>query len=65
MRKMPITHWRNINIAEYHNIKYKWDQFVNNVKSHESNQPNMNSTIKTAAKVIQELSQSSKNSDTK
>jgi hypothetical protein len=53
-----------INIAEYLNTKYK-DQFVNIVKSHKSNQPNMNSTIKTAAKVAEELRQSNENSDTK
>jgi len=35
-----------INIAEYLNKEYK-DQFVNIVKSHESNQPSMNSTSKT------------------
>ena len=42
-----------INIAEYLNTKYIEDQFVNVVKSHESNQPNMNSTITTAAKVAE------------
>ena len=31
-----------INIAEYLNIEYKEDQFVNTVKVHESTQPNMN-----------------------
>jgi hypothetical protein len=44
-----------INIAEYMNTKYAKDQFVNIVKSHESNQPNMNSTIKVAAKDAEEL----------
>ena len=39
-----------INIVEYPNTIYKDDQFVNNVKSHENTQPNMNSIIKTAAK---------------
>jgi hypothetical protein len=33
-----------INIAEYLNTKCTEDQFVNAVKSHESNQSNMNST---------------------
>jgi hypothetical protein len=33
-----------INIADYLNTKYAEDQFVNTVKSHESNQPNVNST---------------------
>jgi hypothetical protein len=46
-----------INIAEYLNTNYKKDQFVNIVKSHESTQPNMNSIIKTAAKITEELSQ--------
>jgi len=42
-----------------HNIltNYKEDQFVNIVKNHESTQPNMNSIIKTAAKIKEELSQ--------
>jgi hypothetical protein len=31
-----------INIAEHLNTKYKEDQFVNILKSHESNKPNMN-----------------------
>jgi hypothetical protein len=47
------------------NTKYVKDQSVNTVKSHERNQQNMNSTIKEAAKVIQELNQSNENSDTK
>jgi hypothetical protein len=38
------------NIPEYVDTKYKADQFVNIVKSHESNQTNTNSTGKTAAK---------------
>jgi hypothetical protein len=54
-----------ISIAEYLNTEYKQDQFVKIVTSHESNQPNMNSTIKTAAKVVEELNQSSENSNTK
>jgi hypothetical protein len=45
--------------------KYAEDRFVNIVKNHECNQPNMNSTTKTAAKAVEELSQSSKNRDTK
>jgi len=36
------------------NRKYKDDQFVSIVKSRESNQLNMNSTIKAAAKVAEE-----------
>jgi len=54
-----------MNIAEYLNTNYKEDQFVNIVKSHESTQPNMNSIIKTAAKITEELSQSNEKSDTK
>jgi len=42
-------------IAEYLSTKYIEDQFVNIVKSHESNQPNMNSTITVAAKIAEEL----------
>jgi len=45
--------------------KYKENWFVNITTSHESNQPNMNSTIKTALKFAEELNQSNKNSDTK
>jgi hypothetical protein len=54
-----------INIAEYFNTNYKEDQFVNIVKSHESTQPNMNSIIKTAAKITEELSQPNEKSDVK
>jgi len=36
------------------NRKYKEDQFVSVVKSHESNQLNMNLTIKVAAKLAEE-----------
>jgi len=51
--------------AEYLNANYKEDQFVNIVKSHESTQPNINSIIKTAAKITGELSQPNEKSDTK
>jgi len=54
-----------INIAEYLNTNYKEDQFVNIVKSHESTQPNMNSIIKTAGKIIEELRQPNEKSDAK
>jgi len=54
-----------INIAEYLNTNYKGDQFVNIVKSHESTQPNMNSIIKTAGKITEELSQPNEKSDAK
>jgi len=47
------------------NTKYAEDQFVNFVRSHDSNQPNINSTIKKAAKVAKKLNQSNKSSDTK
>jgi len=47
-----------INIAKYLHTKYAEDQFVNIVISHAGNQPNMNSTIKRAAKVAEELNQS-------
>ena len=52
-----------INIAEYLNTNYKEDQFVNIVKSHESIQPNMNSIIKTAAKIKEDLSQPNEKND--
>ena len=42
-----------INVAEYLDTKYTEDQFVNIVKSHESNQRNMSSTIKVAANVAE------------
>jgi flagellar biosynthesis chaperone FliJ len=51
--------------AKYLNTKYKVDRFVNTVKSHESNQQNINSTIKTAAKFVGELNRSNENSDIK
>ena len=40
-----------INITEYLNTKYKEDQLVNIVKIHESTQPNMNSILKSGAKI--------------
>ena len=49
-----------IKIAEYLNTNDKEDQFVNIVKNHESTQPNMNSILKLAAKIIEELSSSYK-----
>ena len=52
-----------INIAEYLNTNYKEDQFVNIVKNHESTQPNMNSVLKLATKIIEELSQPHVKSD--
>jgi len=54
-----------ISVAEYLKTKYPKDQFVNIVKKHECNQPNMNSTIKKASEVAKELNQSNENSDTK
>jgi hypothetical protein len=54
-----------INIAEYLNTNYKEDQYVNIVKNSESTQQNMNSIIKSAAKIIEELSQPNRKSDTK
>ena len=52
-----------INIAEHLNTNYKKDQSVNIFKSQESTQPNMNSIIKTAAKITEELSQPNEKSD--
>ena len=45
--------------------KYTDDTCINSVKSHEISKPNMNSTIKVAAKVAGELNKSNENSDTK
>ena len=53
-----------INIAEYRNTDYKEDRFVNIVKSHEISEPNMNSTIKSAAQITEELIQPNEKSDT-
>ena len=44
-----------IDIAEYLNMNYKVDQFVNILKNHESTQPDMNSILKLATKIIEEL----------
>ena len=52
-----------INIAEYHNTNYKDDQFVNIVKNNGSTQPNMNSVLKLATKIIEKLSQPHVKSD--
>jgi hypothetical protein len=52
-------------IAEYLNTNYKVDQFVNNVKSYESTQPTVNSIIKTAARIAEELIQTNEKSDAK
>jgi hypothetical protein len=46
-----------MNIAEYLNTKCAEDQFVNIVNSNKSIQPNVNSTIKMAAKAAEELNQ--------
>jgi hypothetical protein len=44
-----------INIAEYFNKRYKEDQFVNIIRSRDSSQPNINSTVRVAAKIMDEL----------
>ena len=54
-----------INFAEYLNTNYKEDQFVNIVKVYESIQPNMNSILKSAAKILEELNQLSGMNDAK
>ena len=54
-----------INTAEYLNANYKEYQCVNIVKSHESTPPNMNSIIKTATKITEELHQPNETSDAK
>ena len=53
------------NIAEHRNTNYKEDRFVTIAKSHESNQPNMNSIIKTAAEMKEELNKPNEKSDGK
>jgi hypothetical protein len=53
-----------LNIAEYLNTNYKEDQFLN-VVNRESTQPIMNSIIKPAAKITEELNQLSGISDAK
>jgi hypothetical protein len=54
-----------MNIAEYFNTNYKEDQFLSIVKNRESTQPDMNSIIKTAGKITEELSQPNEKSDAK
>ena len=54
-----------INIAEYLNTNYKEDQFVNIVKIHERTQPNMNSIIKTAAEITDEIGRTKEKNDAK
>jgi hypothetical protein len=54
-----------INIAEYFNKRYKEDQFVNIIRSHGSCQQNVNSTVRQAAKIIDELSQPNEKNDMK
>jgi hypothetical protein len=64
--QIEATHKAEIlSTAECLNTKYKEDWLVIIVKSHESNQPNMNTTVKAAAKVVEELNLSNENSDTK
>ena len=52
-----------INIAEYLNTNYKEGQFVNIVKNHESTQSNMNSVLKLATTIIEDLRQPHVKSD--
>jgi Glu-tRNA(Gln) amidotransferase subunit E-like FAD-binding protein len=52
-------------IAEYLNTNYEVDQFVNIVKSYESTQQTMNTIIKKAEKIAEELSQPNEKSDAK
>ena len=63
--QIEVTYKAEImNTAVYLNTNCKKDQFVSIVKSQESTQPNMNS-IKTAAKITEELSQPNEKSDAK
>ena len=52
-----------INTAEYLNTNYKEDEFVNIVKNHESTQADMNSVLKLAKNIIEELSEPHVKSD--
>jgi len=54
-----------INIADYLKTNCKECQFINIVKSQESNQPNINSTITLAARFSEKLKELKENSDTK
>ena len=54
-----------INTAEHLNTKYKEDQFVKTVTVQESTQTNMNSILKSAAKIIEELNQLNRMNDAK
>ena len=60
-----LTPLNNNNNNNNNNTNYKKDQFVSIVKSQESTQPNMNSVIKTAANITEELSQPNEKSDAK
>jgi hypothetical protein len=55
----------SVRVAQYLNTKYKEDHFFNIVKAHENTQPNMNSILKAAAKIIAELNQLSGMNDAK
>ena len=54
-----------INVVAYINTKYKELQFVNIIKTHDSNQPTKNSTTKRAAEGAEELNQTNESSDKK
>ena len=51
-----------MNVAEYLSTKYAEDEFLN-IDSQGSNEPNMNSTVKTSAQFSEELNRSSETSD--
>jgi hypothetical protein len=52
-------------IADYLNTNYKVDHFVNMLKSYDSTQRTMNSIIKTAERIAEELIQPNEKSDAK
>jgi hypothetical protein len=54
-----------INIADYVNTKCIDYQFLNIIKSQESSETNMNSTIKVAESVAEKLKELNENSGTK
>jgi hypothetical protein len=49
----------------YLNKKYEEDQVVNIIRNHDGNKPNMNSTVRAAAKIVDELSQPDEKNDVK
>jgi hypothetical protein len=53
-----------INVAEFLSTKYAVDEFLN-IDSQGSNEPNMNSRVKTSAQFSEKLNQSCETSDSR